>query len=335
MAVKHIDSFLVHPAKGLDNVDQPLGTRLPHSGELFEMLRGLFERAPKDCRIDIIFRPANNGQENPCRTLLLEYLQTPTLKRAHQLAIRLAAATSGKSGLGLLFVISGKDGNSYRVVIARFPADQGVLAEEKEEQLTIEFVEKIFMKSAKSYKCAVYSGSSLKNGFWRGKAIDKQINGAREISEYWIGDFLESVLATTPSAGTRRLGDAIRRAVRDASSDETRAKLVAAAQLIPGRGGQKVSPRSLLHSLAVPADGITAVEAALGREELMDERFQLDSEVFAHAARYKLVELDNGAVLMAETPRFDDVFHAENVSDDRVRYTTEGRIVDEKLRRKK
>lgn len=335
MAVECIDSFLVQPARGVGGHEQRPGARLPNSGRLFAMLDELFHAASKDCRIGIIFRSENGRQENDCRTLLLQHLGKPTAARARLLASRLALCTSNTSGIALLFVMCGKVDGIHRIVLARFPADQGVLAEERGDNLTVEFVEKVFMKSARSYKSALYTTQSLDSGFWKGKAVDKQINGPQEISEYWIGAFLGSDLATTGTAGTRRLGDAIRRAARDTPSDTVRAKLVAAAYLIPGMAGKKVAARQLLQNLAVPEEGISAVQKAMGREELMEERFQLNAEEFTRAAKYRSVELDNGALLMAETSRFDDVFTTSRVAEGRVRYTTEGHVISEKLRKQK
>lgn len=336
MSIDSIDSFLVHPAHGRDDYTQLAGIRVPMKGPLFKMLEDLFDRAKWECRIDIIFRPSQDGkQENPCRTMLMNHLHRPTPETGRVLAARLARHSSNRSGLGLLFIICGKQDGVHRLVMARFPANEGVLAEERGNRLEIEFVEKVFMKSAKSYKCVVYTTPRIDAGFWRGKAVDKQINGPQEVSEYWIGAFLESDLATTGAAGTRRLGDAIRRATHEITSDDIRAQLISAAQLIPGYRGKKVSAKGLLKTLALSDDGITAVEKAMGRKDLMDERFQLDAEEFQKAAPYQTVELDNGAILMAETRRFGDVFHTSKVAEGRTQYSTQGRVVNESLRKQK
>jgi hypothetical protein len=334
MPVDCVDSFLIHPGRGKEDQVQLSGIRLPTKGQLFNMLGELFDRANKECKIDIIFRTDDpKKQENPCRTLLVDHLKQPSLKSGHSIAERLAHCTGNRSGLGLLFIVCGKAEGLHRLVLARFPADQGVLAEEKGSKLEIEFVEKVFMKSAKSYKSVVYWAKETDNGFWRGRAVDKQINGPREVSEYWIGDFLASDLATTGAAGTRRLGNALRAAARATASDEVRAQLISAAQLIPAHAGKKMTARSLLDRIGVSGDGIKEVERAMERKELMDERFQIDKEEFEKAAAYKAVELDNGALLMADTGRFENIFHTRQVAENRVRYETEGKIVKQSIRK--
>ena len=335
MAITTIDSVLVRPARGQESDDQQFPvTRIPHKGKFFKMLESMFENAERDCNIDIVFRSDSSGaQNNECRSLLFEYLKRPDNEKVRQIAARLASTTGNVSGLGLLFLICGNDRRGHRFLLARFPADQGVLAEEHGQRLEVEFVEKIFMKSSTAYKAATYTSAKLVTAFWRGRAVDKQINGPRELSQYWISDFLLSELATTGAAGTRRLGNALQRAVRDAPNDVVRAELMSAAQLIPNLGGKKVTARGLLQTIGASEAAVLAVEKAMGRSDLMTERFEINSEEFSRVATYKSVELDNGATLIAETARFDKVFDMKQVAERTTRYSTEGKVVSERLRK--
>ena len=70
----------------------------------------------------------------------------------------------------------------------------------------------------------------------------------------------------------------------------------------------------------------------------MDESFALDRVEFDKHVTYRAVELDNGGVMIAEDNRFGEVFRREAVGGadgERVRYVTEGRVVDETLRKSK
>jgi len=73
----------------------------------------------------------------------------------------------------------------------------------------------------------------------------------------------------------------------------------------------------------------------MGRAELMDERFELSADEFALVAPYRSVELDNGAMLLAETTNFGTVFDVRKVAEGRTRYSTEGQVVSERLRKQK
>lgn len=106
------------------------------------------------------------------------------------LAQRLAQHTTKRSGLGLLFLITGEDGNNRKIVISRFPAQSAVMAEAEAATLNLAFLDRVFMKNAYSYKAVVYQHTSFTNGFWAGRAVDKQIESReREVSRYWINDF--------------------------------------------------------------------------------------------------------------------------------------------------
>lgn len=64
------------------------------------------------------------------------------------------------------------------------------------------------------------------------------------------------------------------------------------------------------------------------------EIFQFDFGTYKNLVAFKSVELSNGALLTADTERFDKVFQQEPVdgSKDEVKFVTKGRVVDEKLK---
>ena len=103
----------------------------------------MYARSEHECDIDIAFnRSADGAQWNPCRNLIIAYLQSPTLIRGRHLAERLEAVTTHRSGLGLLFLIAGGEGRDHKIVISRFPAHSAVSAEEVQQNLSIEFLER-------------------------------------------------------------------------------------------------------------------------------------------------------------------------------------------------
>ncbi len=336
MSISQIHSFLVHPSKSAEQQPAIHGARVPLKGKLFSMLDGLYERADTDCNIDIVFRPRADGhQHNECRALLLTYLRDPSIDNGRAIAARLQAVTTNRSGLGLLFLIGGRDTRAYRLVLARFPADQGVVAHERERKLDIEFLERVFMKTAHAYKSATYKGPSLDGGFWDGRAVDKQIDGPREISHYWISEFLDSDLRSTPAFASKRFAVALRQAIRTSETPQVREELVSATCLMRGLDGRRISPAALADSFGISSAARQALRVALPRPELFEETFQFDAAEFGKHLLYRSVELDNGATLMAANDVFDAVFHRDRASigDGRVRYTTEGRIVDQQLRK--
>lgn len=145
LTLNNAHSFLVHPAKGLEHQPEISGTKVAKDGKISTMLQGVFDRAPTECEISIVFRPDDSGQQqNPCRSALLEYLENPTVKTGRSVAARLQAVTTHRSRLGLMFLMVGSDEKLSRIVISRFPADEGVVAEENSDQLSVQFIERIF-----------------------------------------------------------------------------------------------------------------------------------------------------------------------------------------------
>jgi hypothetical protein len=336
MPIERAHSFLVHPAKHEEEPPEISGTQIRRRDPVYKMLTTVFDRASDECDIEIVFQVGDDGvQQNECRDLVVAYAQEPTVTHGRRVAERLQAVTTHRSGLGLLFLMTGQLNDEHKLVISRFPADQGVIAEERAHELSVEFIERVFMKSAKAYKSALYASNSFERGFWDGRAVDRQISGPRELSDYWIRDFLASELRTTGPAGTMRLAVALRNAVSATPDLDIRHELISAAALLRGQHGQRRSARQLVERLGLSQPAAVALEAGFVRPDLMDEVFQFDRDEFQRHAPYRAVELDNGGVMVADDARFPQVFRQEIVdaAAGRMRYVTEGRVVDERLRK--
>jgi hypothetical protein len=345
MPVDRIFSYLVEPVdKDDDGAQRILGTVLPKRGRLVEMMTDIYDRSERDCDIEIIFRAPEGNQTNACRTLLMEHLARPTEATGRAIAARLQAVTTNRSGLGLLFLANGVEGTLKRLMLARFPADVGVVAEERAGTLNVDFVEHVFLKNAHAYKNATYLEEAPGQGFWKGKAVDKQSSEARGLSNYWIEGFLDSELETSARAGSKRLALALRQAINATPAGEARTDLLLAARMVRSLDGRRISPESLGPQLALSAGAVTALQAALPRPDLFTQTFELNLEEFDKWAAFRSVELDNGGVLIGPDASFDDVFHRQPVAvaigengpgGDRVRFITEGRVVKEQLRKSK
>ena len=338
MKPNKILSYLVPVGKGQEQPEEVTGTAVPLSGSMFPMLSVVFERSDDECKVPIRF-VTTGSQQNDVRDLVRDLLNHPTLLRGKKLAERLRAVSTGKSGLGLLFLLLGQESGTHKIVLSRFPADQGVLAERKKGTLQVEFVERIFMKNAKTYKAAAYKGKAIDSGFWNGHVVDRQIAASQDqVAHYWIRDFLMSDFMTTSKAGSKRLAVALKEASKTVDSLQTKQEILAAIALTRNFYGKTVSIRDLSARLNLSAPARTAIENQVGNEALVTDTFVLDSDEFQRNAAYATVELDQGAMLTAPADRFGDCFTKEqapstgNGNEERFRFTTEGRIVDERLK---
>lgn len=339
MTVENIHTYLVHPGKGTDTAPQIGGTEVPLQGRLFDLLNGIYVKSSTECNIDISFNPSADGtQYNPCRQMVLHYLQQPSLPNGRQLADRLEKVTTHRSGLGLLFLIAGKEGTNHKLVVSRFPADIGILAEENQRDLTVAFLERVFMRNAATYKSALYEDISLSAGFWMGRAVDKQVNSSDvQISKYWIAEFLDSDFRTTSAAATRRLAVALREAARKSSDIQVKQDIAAAVTLADGLQGTALSILDFGSRFNLSDAAIQAISDEIRSPTLLQEQFQFDASEFTRQVAYRSVELDSGGLLTAPTADFENVFRKELIDDaeHRVRFSAEGKIINEKIGKSK
>jgi len=335
LPIDHIHAYLVHPGKASDNAPQIGGASVPLKDKLFTLLSDVYTKSETECDIDISFnRSAGGAQQNPCRDLVVSYVNAPTLVRGRHIAERLERVTTHRSGLGLLFLIVGTESPDHKLVISRFPADSAILAEENQQGLNVEFLERIFMKSAKAYKAVLYRHPSAAAGFWTGRAVDKQINTQEtHLSNYWIAEFLDSDFRTTSAAGTRRLAIALRDAARNCGDIAVKSEIAAAVTLATGLSGQRLSISEFAQRLRLSNAARQAISDEVKGVGSIDERFQFDAQEFTKQVAYRSVELDSGGMLIAESVSFDNVFHREVIdeTEHRVRYSTEGKVINDKL----
>lgn len=337
MPVEAIFSFLTYPKKSQEDGVIVSGTQIPlDGGKLCRMLRDIFDGAERDCSVPIMFTPSGDKQENPVRAEVEALLRKPSVRAAQPLANRLQAATSGSSGMGLLFVCSGKVATGgTRIVISRFPADEGVVAERTSEELTVHFVEQVFLKSAYSYKAATYVWDGKPNQLWKGHVVDKQINhGSKAVADYWIVDFLQSELTTTAALGTKRLANALRAAVQATTDMSIKSQITSAAQLAKNMTTKALTIDEFCGQFHFSNDAKQAILSNVVPPRLIHERFRFDADEFARHIAYKQVELDTGAVLTAPAERFEECFR-ETRQKDRHTFVATGQVVDEKLKRVK
>lgn len=334
MSVNTIHAVLVHPAKNSRKKPKIVGTSVPLAGSMFDLLNDIYGKSEQQCDVDITFRPTTDGkQQNDCRDLIIDYLSNSSAQNAAKIAHRLGEHTDRRSGLGLLFLIAGKVGREHKIVLSRFPTDSAIYVDENPNALSVQFLERVFMKNKTSYKAVLYRHASLTGGLWSGKAIDRQLNPlSGEPSNYWISDFLLSDFTTTSAGGTRRIANAIRDAVKNAPL-ELKQELTAAGTLAPGLAGQSLSIGQFCSRLGLSAAAKAAIASQLKSSKALEEVFKFDAVIYRDIVAFKSIELSNGATLTADTEKFDSVFQQQPVDGtDEVKYVTKGKVVDERFR---
>lgn len=334
VTIEHLHTYLVYPNKGLERPKPIGGTNVPLEGQVFDLLQDVFAKSERECTIDISFNHAADGNaQNDCRSLILDYLRTPSVNAGLPLAIRLGAHTTNRSGLGLLFLACGNAGRQSRLLVARFAANSGIIADEDRRALSVQFIERVFLRNAKAYKAVVYQDVITPQSFWTGRAIDRQINSREtEVSRYWITDFLASDFRTTSAQGTKVLAVAMRNAARAANNLDIKKEITAAATLGANLNDQVMSSNQFLERFGLSPAAREVIASQMRHHDLTNERFRFSAEEFARQLPFKTVELNTGAMLTATVADFDEVFeHEERGHDGEVTFTATGTIVSEKI----
>jgi hypothetical protein len=338
MKIEKIHSFLTYPSKKEEKKPSIRGATVASGNKLYDMLSAVFDKSDAECAIDISFNPDDGEQKNESRTLILEYLKKPSIQNGRNIAEKLQEVTTRRSGMGLLFFIYASDENTKKLLISRFPADVGVLAEESGGALNVEFIEKVFMKSAKAYKSALYQGESFDGDFWDGRATDKQITDRDvSISDYWIKEFLRSDFRTTSAAGTRRLAVAFKNVVDQTKDFSVKKEITSATQLIKNLPQTSTSISDICSRFNFSEKTNEEIKNQLPNETLFTENFVFSSPEFTKHVHYRVVELDNGAQMIAEAAEFDEIFESKiiDTNSEKIKFVTEGIVVNEKLRKSK
>ena len=338
MTMTYAYSALVHPASSAASQLPMTQAVVDPSVRLFDMLTDIFERAGSECNIDLVFTPdANGAQNNSCRAALMAFIRNPSFQTGEIVARRLQSFTPPQAGVALLFLLVGVNHIGYhRLVVSRFPAETGILAQENGQILSLSLIEQVFLKNAFAYKSAYFTTEDIAAEFQGGSAMDRQSRDTGKPARYWVQQFLESELLTTDAGGTMFLGKALDAAVKHADDFAVKNELLSASTIMRGFDGVAQSTADMLETLRLSAPAVQAIRSHLSRPEAANDVFTFSTAEFDKHIRYQTVELNNGATMTAPNGDFSDVFSEEIVSDDgRVRFTTEGYVVDRRIRRAK
>lgn len=331
-----IHSFLIYPGKNEKAQHALHGVQITNTdARLFGMLRAIFDGAERECKIEIIF--SSNNQQNDTRDDCISYIRHNSTSNAKKLAERLQVCTTKRSGLGLLFLMSGDSGSKRKLVLSRFPVEQGILADEAGGSLTVQFIDRIFMKNTSSYKSCLYTGTSFSSGFWSGLVVDKQVNSSDiDVSRYWISEFLASDFKTTSAAGTARLATVLRTSVNAAQAADTKRTLINVASAVRKLDGQYISIDDLCQRLLVSDEGMELIRRQIRNPRVLTEKFRFSNTEFRKQISYRSWETKEGVLVTADAENWEKTLSVEKIGGTdsrRVKISTEGTLVDERLRK--
>jgi hypothetical protein len=333
MTITKIFAHLVYPNHRGDVPVPFTASELALDGKLFGMLKEVYDGSPKECNIDIAFR--TDDQSHEVRQLILDFISKKDATSAGRIAHRLAAKTTRRSQLGLFFVIHGQDNKKDIVLLSRFPTDQAILADDGSGNLSVEFLEKVFVKKWSSYKGAFFIDTVGNSGFWEGRVVDRQINAPTgEASKYWVDDFLDAYFLTTSALGSRRFAAAISDASKGASIS-AKQELNSLIPFLKQFDNKAVSPSEILDKIGVSDDARDRIARHLP-SNTYDQTFKFSFDSLRNNLTFRTVVLDNGVSLTADSADFQDLVSitpTDAGSDMRVTLSATGKLIGDQLRK--
>lgn len=305
------------------------------SDQMWTKLEDVIKHIDKTCEIDMKFISDGSKQKNETRDEIINLMREKTLEKGIPLIERLSKNTDKSCKIGLVFIVLGKNDRKDFILIARYPSEEGIVLKRTNQ---VEVVKNVFLKNSHRYKLAFFEDESLQGGFWKGKAVDKQINDSANlklISNYWIKDFLNCELELTEAQGNKLLGRALRKILNDETTTETDKDIInsiaSAAKLL---NGKTKSINSFLTNLSISDDNRNRIIGALPSQAVAEQMFKFNSEIINGEYNLKALYLSNGGIVMAPTDSFDKVFTTETVDTEtgEVSITTEGIIQKQTIR---
>jgi len=302
---------------------------ISNTDQMWSKLEEVLRNIDKTCEIDMKFISDGTKQENETRNEIINMLKEKSLDKGLPLIERLSKNTDKSCKIGLVFFVLGKNDKNDFILIARYPSEEGIVLKQTNQ---VEVVKDVFLKNSHRYKLAFFEDESLQGGFWKGKAVDKQINdssNSKLISDYWIKDFLNCELELTETQGNKLLGKALRKVLNDETTSETDKDIInSIANSAKLLNGKSKSISSFLKDFSISDDNRNRIINALPSKAIAEQVFKFNSEIITGEYNLKALYLDNGAIVMAPADSFDKVFTKETVDSEtgEVSISTEGII---------
>ena len=334
MMINKIYGFIAPVGKEVADIEnlEIKGSEILPSNKLFAKLELLFNNANKECDILIRFVAKTGKQDNEVRDHIIKICNKFTFGNCQPLVKSLARFTDNKIKEGLLFFIYAKEQTKTKLLIARFPSEEGITVKDNKGKCVFEVINDVYLKNSRKYKAVYYQ--STQDDFWTGYAVDKQINdsGVKEISDYWVKSFLQSELKLNSNRGSELLAKAVRQTITDTTDDEVKGELIGVTSLVKNINTQALTFKSFFDKMNVSPKTKTEVLARIDPPELCEISFQFNSDRFAENCTYLMKFLDTGAIAMAPAADFPTIWNEGVAENGKVRYSTEGKNIKIKVR---
>jgi hypothetical protein len=264
----------------------------------------IFDSAINEARIEILFN-SDNKKNNGIRDHILSIGMKQDNKQknphAKKLAEHLHRVTDERSGTGLLAIIQGEKAKTTRIVVSRFKGDEGLYS--KGSTLLIDYISEVFTKKSNHYKLAVYEDILSTASFWKGYAIDKQIssNTYKQISFFWVENFLHSKTALTPAQGTLQFSKIIKTILSKTSDTAEQEEIISGIVNLRTKKDVQISVADFCRTYL--SEKVTnKIKDEMSNDDFYNSVFAIDPQIYSKELGKTVLTLQNG--ITAFVPSF-------------------------------
>jgi hypothetical protein len=338
--VKYIYLGYIAPQKDSNEEISILSKNLDiqESDPTSKYLLKIFDKALNECRIKIQFI-SDDLQHNEFRENLLKLMRAKDLESkkeiSDQFAEKMAKLTDERMGNGLLMIVQGEKGNTTRLVISRFKSEEMIFTKILKGDLKIDFIKEAFSKKTREYKSVLFEDVISNRSFWTGFAVDKQssADGVRDLSDYWVEDFLTAKSVINDIQGTVYLARTLKNLIKSIEDVDQQQAIIDSIITIHSRGDGDISINEYANSY-LPLELREIIKKEVNDDHYFNSRFTIDTETFNTQLGYKTVILQNGVRIFIPTFDQTNMVIEEQLDDLRTKFTVVDRVIERKLNKK-
>jgi hypothetical protein len=311
------------------------GSELAHSGPLWSRFEALATRKLTH-PVSVRFTLDENGKISPVRTLIMNIAKNKDRAAlARELAIRLAQAKDDrtKPGLFIVAVHTGETGTS--VHLWHFPNGDTFAAKIDGGRMKVDVLNNAFGAEHSLFKSAAFaSRPTARTGYEKGTVEDRQAKlPASAASAYWIYRFLGARLAVNAAEGTETVVAAFNSLFKRVGKDiDLGTQLAHGAAALANRSNETLSFADIARH-NVPQELRDGFLKVVGKQYDPNQVFTLDRALLSAGLQYRVTTLRTGVSLIAPLATYDDLVQTTKSNGGRVRLTTEGTVLKQRVRR--
>lgn len=293
----------------------------------------IFDAAIDEAKIEINFN-SDEQQNNNIRELILSIVQKKQSNHkntySQQLSEILYSATDERNGTGLFAIIEGLKGGTTRLVLFRFKGDEGLYNHGK--TLLVDYIPEVFTKKSNHYKLAVYEDIVSDKSFWRGYAIDKQVSSTtyKQISFFWVEEFLNSKTALTPKQGTMQFAKVIKAILGKTSDIQEQEEIISGVVNLRAKRSSQISLSEFCRNY-LSEEVSNRIKTEMRNDTFFNAVFDIDNELYRKEFGKTVLNLQDDITAFVPSFAYDKHVKETTNKDGSRTVIIEGRLRSKKI----